>query len=46
MQENPNLHSESLQAIYEAGGHFVLAKENKRPHCGGPGTSCAHLWTW
>ena len=31
MQHNPNLHSESLQAIFEAGGHFVLAKPDKRP---------------
>ena len=31
MQENPNLNLQALQAIFNAGGHFVLAKENKRP---------------
>ena len=31
MQQNPTNNPQSLQAIYHAGGHFVLCLEDKRP---------------
>ena len=31
MQQNPTNNPQALQTIYQAGGHFVLCLENKRP---------------